>query len=324
MTDATNFDSIDLMRAALLERNFLAEDLRLDGKSYTRFTAPSGKSWLTRNAQVGYQFMTPAIRGISRNKVLAHELATSLGVRSPHTTQVTTKLTDDEMRSLLQYAPLVVKPANASGSSGVTLQVRTVPTLEVALSTAHAIANVALVQSQVEGDEIRFTVVNGTVQAAILRQTPRLVGDGEHTVRELLDAENLERAALELPYITYPQLDETLIDFSALNFDEIVPMGKVLELSRSTMIKTGASVYDVLDKVHPTYVTIAETLATALSARFIVVDIIIQDYTTPLDEHNYAFLEFNTSPALKLFYSCRDGKQHDICADLSDLISETL
>jgi cyanophycin synthetase len=324
MTVTTTHDSIDLLRAALLERGFSVEELRLGGKAYTRFTAPSGKSWLTKNAHVGYPFTTSAVREISHNKSLAYELGTSLGVQTPFTTQVVSKLTEVEMRTLLRHSPLVVKPSSASSSSGVTLQVRTRPMLEAALSAAHAYSATALVQTQVEGDEIRFVVFKGKVRAATLRQTPRLVGDGERNVSELLDAENAERAALQLPYMTYPQLDESLLDVSALDLDEILPAGKILELSRATMIKSGASVYDVLDKMHPSYVEIAERLATGLAARFIVVDIIIQNYAAPLDKHNYAFLEFNTSPALKLFYSCRDGKQYDILTDLAALIDEML
>ena len=316
--------SIDLLHAALLARNYSLQEMKLGGKTYTLFTSAEGKSWLTKNARIGYPFSTSAAREISRSKNMAHEFAAQLGVASPHSTAVTSQLSKDEMKALLQQAPLVVKPENSSASNGVTLEVRELPLLEAALSTALAVSDVALVQSQVEGDEIRFVVIEGQVRAAVLRQTPRLIGDGKSKVGELLAAENIERAALELPYLEYPQLTEDLIDFDGIDLDHVPPAGEVLELSRATMIRTGASIYDVLDKVHPSYVEVAAKLATGLAARFLCVDVIIQDYSVPADERNYAFLEFNTSPALKLFYSCRDGKHYDILTDLTNLIDKTL
>src|SRR3954469_1734032 len=113
MTTMTNVTSIDILRSALLERNFSIEESRLCGKQYTLFTSPSGKSWLTKNAHVGYPFTTAAIREISRNKALAYELATSIGVNVPFTTKVESGIEEHELRALLNKAPLVVKPASA-------------------------------------------------------------------------------------------------------------------------------------------------------------------------------------------------------------------
>jgi hypothetical protein len=50
----------------------------------------------------------------------------------------------------------------------------------------------------------------------------------------------------------------------------------------------------------------------------------IHDHTKPQTEDNYTFIEFNTAPVLKMFYSCRDGNHYDILGDLVPMINATL
>jgi uncharacterized protein (DUF1330 family) len=69
---------------------------------------------------------------------------------------------------------------------------------------------------------------------------------------------------------------------------------------------------------------VVENLVQTLGARFVVVDMMLQDYTKPKTAANYAFIEFNTAPVLKLFYSCRDGKQYDVVAELAAMIDTSL
>jgi uncharacterized protein (DUF1330 family) len=90
------------------------------------------------------------------------------------------------------------------------------------------------------------------------------------------------------------------------------------------MIRTGASIYNVIQTVHPSYLQTVENLAQKLGANFIVVDMILRDYTQEQSANNYAFIEFNTTPVLKLFYSCRDGQHYDVVEELADMIDGTL
>ena len=55
-----------------------------------------------------------------------------------------------------------------------------------------------------------------------------------------------------------------------------------------------------------------------------VVDIMIQNLRQPHTKNNYAFIEFNTAPVLKLFYSCRDGKHYDVLPELAAMIDASL
>lgn len=316
--------SIDILRTALEKKGYSFERFELSHHTFARFTAPNGSAWLTLGAHIGYPFISKAVAKVCDEKNIAYDFCAQEGLRIPRTVEVTGEPSDEYLATLLEAKPLIVKPHSSSLSNGLTLHIETVAQLREAIQTALRFSAVALVQEQVDGEEIRFTVVNGKVKAALLRQKPRLVGDGSATLEELLQRENAERAALKMQYVTYPQLSADLVTDTGHQLGDVLKKGETLELSRSTMIRTGASVYNVLADVDKSYIQLVENLVAKLGTRFVVVDMMLHDYTTPMTEKNYAFIEFNIAPVLKLFYSCRDGKQYDVVSDLVKLIDATL
>lgn len=320
----TQNSTVELLQKALSQKGYSFEKFELKDMSYTRFIAPSGHAWLTQDAHVGYPFTSRAVAKISSEKDLAYAFCATHGVRVPRTVQLRKGFTDAELAELLVHKPLVVKPHNSSLSWGVSLNIRAKETLETAVAAALEFSPMVLVQEQIEGEELRFTVVNGKVKAVLLREMPCLTGDGMASIGQLLERENEARAELTMPYLTYPQLSSELIAETDRTSDDVLAEGEVLSLGRGTMIRTGASVYNVLPDVHSSYIHTAEKLAAKLGARFVVVDMMLLDHAAPQTDDNYAFIEFNTAPVLKLFYSCRDGRHYDIISDLVPMIDATL
>jgi glutathione synthase/RimK-type ligase-like ATP-grasp enzyme len=76
--------------------------------------------------------------------------------------------------------------------------------------------------------------------------------------------------------------------------------------------------YDIINNLHQGYRETVEAIAKDMNADFIVVDIMLRD---PGEFTNYWFIEFNTSPVLKLFYSCRDGGHFDAGRHLAEMIN---
>ena len=288
------------------------------------YTSPSGAVWETRAAKFRYPLNSDAVYEIAKRKDQAYDLAERAGYNVPATVRADTATTEELAGMLKKHSKLVVKPVDSLQSRGLTVNVDTPEKLQKALDTARSVSPAVLVQQQVTGEEIRFTVIGGKVRAALLRQTARVTGDGQATVAKLIERENRERATLPPGRIAYPQLHELIIDRALLDSTAVPKQGEVVELSTSTMVREGCSIYDVLPQVHQSYITIAEGLASALGAGFVVVDIFCQDYQVPATRDNYNFIEFNTAPALKLYYACRDGKHFDIAPLLANVIDRSL
>ena len=325
MDVATQFPSNNLLKEALEELGYSHEFITLDTRSFSRYTSPLGNVWLTSNALRIYPFLNSTAKLISSEKVLGYTLAESLGINVPCTYIVREEQAISQIPTeLLDKKPLVVKPNNASLSNGLTVGITTDDELTSAVARAKEFDPSVLIQQQVTGEEARFAIVDGKCKAVILRRTPRVVGDGTHTLAQLLEIENNERINLKLPYAVYPKLEEPLVDFSGLDMSHVPAEGKIIELGKSSMIRRGASAYNITNSIHASYVKIAEKLASALGNGFIVVDMFMKDYEVPVSDDNYAFLEYNMSPNLPLFYCCRDGNHYDIISELVPLIDKAI
>jgi len=296
-------------------------------KRFVTYTAPNGETWHTFASNITYPFANREAKLTSIQKEKAYELAEKLHVQIPHTRFIDEgeKLSTNEAADLLaHYKKLIVKPSNSSLSKGLTLNITNQDELTAAIEHARTINQGVIIQEQVEGEEVRFAIVKGKAIAALLRRTARVIGDGRSTVAQLLELENEARKKLVFEHVVYPQLTSKLIDEAYFNDSRILADGEVLELNRSTMIKGGCSVYNVLGQIHPSYIKIAEELANGLESAFVAVDIFINDFTRAPKEGNHWFIEYNTSPVLKLFYGCRDGEMVDIVPILADEIDAYL
>lgn len=285
------------------------------------FKAPSGATWSLHPRYIHYPFDSNEVRDIASHKLRGYAFARSMDFPVPFTHQITGQESPEQFDDILRtYQTLIVKPENSSLSKGLTVDITSASQLKIAVQKAKVISPSVLIQEQVYGQEIRFTVLEGKVQAALLRETPRVIGDGVSTLAELIKQENLIREGLVFDAITYPQLDATLIDASLLASQDIPKKDHIVELSHATMIRNGCSVYNVLDRIHSSYIKKIEDMVASLDSSFIVVDVFCRDYTQQAALGNYWLIEFNSAPVLKLYYACRDGRHFDIAPLLARVI----
>lgn len=307
-------------KEALLRRGYVYRTFMLNSEIYREYKAPNGWTWIYAKNFRNYPFTSISARKISTNKQASYDFASLNGVTIPHT------LYTHDLKAansfLKKYGRVVVKPLNQSGGLGLTVDISTKDRLKKAIKVASSGNTPVLIQEQFIGEELRFTILRGKVESIILRRSPRVVGDGKHSIKELIEIENIDREALYFPLLTYPQLQPINIGIDFMTDDTIPSEGEIIELSKTTMIGKGASFYGVTNDVHKTYIDIAERLGLALNSAMIVVDIMVKDYTKPATSDNYIFLEFNTSPAPQLYSSLRGGDKPAIIDKIVSMIDE--
>ncbi|MDB5165709.1 MAG: Cyanophycin synthase [Candidatus Saccharibacteria bacterium] len=301
----------------LLQRGYIYSELILE-RRYKQYLSPNGKFLFTKGAHYNYPFISRDVYEMSKDKLRSYEFAQLHDVAIPATLH--TSDLDRAKPFLARHKRVVVKPFDGSASKGLTVDVTTDIQLEQALHAATFDDKAPLVQEQFIGEEIRLTALDGVVRSVILRQTPRVVGDGSSSISELIAVENEDRQNLQFPFISYPQLDAVNIPEHLLRSKQIPAHGEIIELSKTTMIRHGASFYGVTDQVHPSYVQIAEHLVSQLNAPMLVVDLMVKDYTHQASDNNYIFLEFNTAPHLEIYSLLRSGDQPDIIRMLADMV----
>lgn len=317
-----------LLAKGLVDLGYSVDAHYESGTLIVTYISPAGKTWKTAAARLRYPFIRESTYALFANKQQSYAFVASMGVPIPYThivapTESLSKGTFDEI--LAERAPLIVKPNDSLQSRGLSLNVNDDETLRSAIDAAQRINNTeVLIQQQVSGDEVRFFVIKGKVSAALVRQTPRVIGDGFTSVQGLIAIENEARRSLQFQFIQYPQLTSDIIDPELLKSQYVPSSGEVIELSRSTMISGGCSVYQILEHIHPSYIKEIEKLVENIDANFLVADFILEDHRAPQSSNNHWFLEFNGSPSVKLCYGCRDGKMYDVIPEIVSLIDETL
>ncbi len=308
-----------LLREELISRGYVYKALTL-GRLYKQYFTPAGKLVITKTAYYDYPFVSYTAREICLNKAKSYQLAQNLGVTIPHTVHTSDLQVANDF--LARYKRVVVKPHNLGGSKGLTLNVTEPGQLKAAIDEASVGDEVPLIQEQFIGEEIRFTVIAGKVHSAILRQTPRVVGNGHSTVAELVDVENKARETLQFPTLSYPQLTNAIIPEALLRSSRVPLEGEIIEFSNATMIRGGASFYGILNEVHQSLVALVERMAANVNPPFLVIDIMVKQWKSELQPEDYIFLEFNTAPALEIYTSIRAGETPDTIARLADLVDE--
>lgn len=307
------------LKDELLKRGYvISTQTTKDGKPYREFVSPSGARMTKVGMYYMYPFTSEKAMAISKDKMQAYELAKATGIIIPAGVQTSDVAV--ARKFLDTYKQVIVKPHNRSGGSGLSVDITTDAQLGKAMERATYHGEAPLIQQQFIGEELRLTVINGEVYSVILRQSPRIVGDGTRTVQQLIEAENVARKDLIFPYLAYPQLTADNIDPAFLTSQTIPEKGETVELNKTTMIRNGASFYGVTNLVHPSYIEIAKRLAAKLDAGLLAVDLMVVDFRAPASDTNYIFLEFNTSPSMIVYSSLRGGDQPPVAEKVVDMI----
>jgi cyanophycin synthetase len=310
--------STRLLSRALIDKGYTQREIEL-GLKYVELTSPEGWKWLTRTAYPYYPFISRAAEDISRVKDMSYAFAKHHGIAVPETMIVTAQ-SPEAVAFLTLHGRVVVKPLNSGGSRGVSMDVTDQQMLQQAIEAATVFGPKVLIQKQYDGTEYRFTIIEGELAGVHCKQKPVIIGDGVSTVAELIAKENQARKQLVFEYMSYPQLDASLVSEEILHDTSVLAAGESVQLNDSSLISRGASVYDVTDAVHQSYKQTAIRLACELGSPLLVVDMLIIDPNKPQNDANYVFLESGTKPALKLYYSVRDGKHLDIIPRLAEMI----
>jgi cyanophycin synthetase len=153
--------------------------------------------------------------------------------------------------------PVVLKPVSSGKGRGVWVNLRASAELERAWSANGGDkAPPQLVQRLLEGHDHRFLVSYGELMAVAIRKPSCLVGDGVHTVGQLLEVLNADprRGWSYEKIMNRVPIDQRLNKVLAeqgLEMGSIPPLNQQISLSRTANISQGGIAVDVTDRTHP-------------------------------------------------------------------------
>jgi cyanophycin synthetase len=242
--------------------------------------------------------------GIAQDKQLTKTLLKAVGVPVPYGREVCDA--EDAWSAAERIGlPVVVKPLDGNKGRGVTVNLNSREDVMAAYQAARVESSEVLVEEFIPGKDYRLLVVGNKLVAAACREPAHVVGDGVHTVQDLIDQENTnplrgEYHALPLSKISVDVISQNLLSEQGLTLESVPPEGTKVLLRRNANLSTGGTAVDVTDQVHPEIARAAEDAARAVGLDVAGVDIVAQDIGCPLEEQKGGVVEVNAAPGLRM------------------------
>ena len=248
---------------------------------------------------------------IAQDKDLTKKLLRAAGVPVPHGRPASDP--DDAWAAALEIGlPVVLKPQDGNQGKGVTVNITTRAHLDIAFRAAAEHGEV-LVERFLPGCDFRLLVVGDKLVAAARREPPQVVGDGVHTVRELVNIVNQdprrgEGHATSLTKIRFDDIAVARLDAQGLSPESVPPKGQRVILRNNANLSTGGTATDVTDEVHPAVAARAVAAAQMIGLHICGVDVVCESMLQPLEAQNGGVVEVNAAPGLRMHISPSYGK----------------
>ena len=219
--------------------------------------------------------------------------------------------------------PVVVKPQDGNQGKGVTVNITTRAQLEAAFATAQSFSDEVMVERFLPGNDFRMLVVGHQLVAAARRDPPQVLGDGQHSVRELVDIVNQDprRGSGHGTALTKIRLDDIAIARLAsegLTPESVPVQGQRVVLRNNANLSTGGSATDVTDDVHPEIAARAIEAAQTIGLHICGVDVICESMLKPLEEQGGGIVEVNAAPGLRMHLAPSFGRPRNVGVPMVD------
>jgi cyanophycin synthetase len=237
---------------------------------------------------------------IAQDKNLTKHLLNAAGVPVPQGAPVKNAKHAWEVAQRIG-TPVVCKPQNGSQGKGVTVNIQSREQLDMAFEAATVAARgkgPVLVEKFFPGSDYRLLVVGNKLVAAARRDPPQVIGDGKHSVRELVNILNADPRrsdghATSLTKISFDDIAVACLAEKQLTPESVPEVGRRVVLRNNANLSTGGSATDVTDDVHPEVAARAIDAAAMVGLHVCGVDVVVENIMRPLEEQNGGVVEVN-------------------------------
>ncbi len=261
---------------------------------------------------------------VASDKSLTNRLLDSAGLPVPRSEVVDSEDGAVAAARKLGY-PCVIKPLDGNHGRGVHLDLRSEEDVRAAFPGAmrETRAGEVVVETYVHGNDYRVLVIGGRLAAVAERVPASVVGDGEHTVRELVDTANADpRRGIGhekvLTRITIDDAAEALVRSQGLELHGVPERGVRIKLALTGNMSTGGTSIDRTLEAHPDNVEIAETAARVIGLDIAGIDFICPDIEEPVRETGGAIVEVNAAPGFRMHTNPTEGEPQYVARPVMD------
>ena len=249
---------------------------------------------------------------IAQDKDLTKTLLRSAGIPVPEGREVESP--EDAWEAAKELAgSVVIKPTDGNHGRGVFMDLTDEQQIKTAYLAAIKEGSGVLVERFAPGSEHRLLVVGGKLVAAARGDATEMIGDGQHTIAELLESQinaDPRRGEDENCLLGKVKVDALLtVELERQGYTPVsVPPAGV----RVTIRRHDVPTIDVTDSVHPSIVEHAVQAAQVIGLDIAGLDLVVEDIGRPLEEQRGVIVEVNAGPGLLMHLKPSAGKPRPV------------
>ncbi|HBM5453691.1 bifunctional glutamate--cysteine ligase GshA/glutathione synthetase GshB [Enterococcus faecium] len=266
---------------------------------------------------------------IMENKTVTKKVLKEAGFRVPGGAEFSSM--EEAVKAYPRFTEqaFVIKPKSTNYGLGITIfkEGASLEDYQAGLAIAFREDSSVLVEEFMPGTEYRFFVIDGEVQAIMLRVPANVIGDSIRTVKELVEEKNSDplrgtnhRAPLEL--IQLGELEQLMLKEQGLTIESVPQANQIVYLRENSNISTGGDSIDMTDEFSEAYKKIAVSAVEALGAKISGIDLIIPDkeIDPTTDKKAYGIIEANFNPAMHMHVYPFAGKGRRLTMNVLKLL----
>ncbi len=295
--------------------------LRLNGQSLVQL----GHGKYQQRIQATVTGRTPHIAvELASDKEETNKILATLGLPVPKQELVTSE--DGALRAARRLGvPVVTKPFNGNHGRGISIHLMTDEEIIAGFNEAREISRSVIVENFLSGDDHRLLVVNGELVAATRRTPGHVIGDGTHTIAQLVDAVNADprRGVGHEKVLTRLVLDaqaEMMMERVGYTAESIPKADETVFLRSTANLSTGGTATDVTDIIHPDNRDMAVRAIRAIGLDVGGVDFLTTNIAESYKTIGGGICEVNAAPGFRMHVSPSEGSPRDAAGPVIDML----
>jgi cyanophycin synthetase len=308
--------------------------------SLVRAAEQRGIPWLRLNdqslVQLGYgkyqQRIQATVTGrtshiaveLAGDKEETNKILGALGLPVPRQELVQSESAATRAARRIGY-PVVTKPYNGNHGRGISIGLRSDDEVIAGFNKAREISRSVIVESFLEGDDHRLLVVNGELVAATRRTPGHVVGDGVHSIAELVEIVNADprRGIGHEKVLTRIELDaqaQMMMAREGVDVTSVPAAGRVIYLRSTANLSTGGTATDVTDIIHPDNREMAVRAIRAIGLDVGGVDFLSTNIAESYKDIGGGICECNAAPGFRMHVAPSEGTPRDAAGPVIDML----
>lgn len=267
---------------------------------------------------------------IMENKVVTKKVLAKAGFNVPQSVEFTSLEQAVASYPLFEGRAVVIKPKSTNYGLGISIFQQGVHNRDdfaKAVEIAFREDKEIMVEDYLVGTEYRFFVLGEETLAVLLRVPANVVGDGVHTVAELVATKNAhplrgDGSRTPLKKIALGDIEQLQLKEQGLTVDSIPAKEQLVQLRANSNISTGGDSIDMTDEMHDSYKRLAVGITKAMGAAVCGVDLIIPNLKKPAEASlsSWGVIEANFNPMMMMHIFPYAGKSRRLTQNVIKML----